>query len=969
MTSVLTQALESAIDKVRYNPSAMQRVMLNALDQVMDGSVDIVDATNPFAFLMESSCFLASSAMLLNKTLARDQYPTLAQTETQVYKWMSDRDYINRFATPTKATFLLLLDKAELIAKAVDTGVNGVKQLTIPRNTMISVSGYEFTMQYPIDIRVMPYGGLQVTYDSSKPSPLQTLPSNIVSVKELSIEGTTFVMLSFDVYQMSVRSYKGSINLSTGFSATYNYTDYFYYVRAYSSDGAGNWNEIVVSYNPQVFDVNTPTVLATVQTGVVSFEIPQVYLTNQLVTNEVRLDIYTTKGPLSLQLPSFTTDQYVATWQDLDNNATSIYSAPLNNFVNKGINSSTVISGGSGPMPFEQLRAQVINNTIGQITRPITNLELGTVASNLGYGIVTNIDNITNRQYLVTRALPAPEDSAVVTGAGCTINTFQTTLNSLAGLGTVVDNGVRLTLLPSTLYRIDNGVVNVVTQSQIDAINALDLDTRVQQINAVDYLYTPFHYVLDTSNNEFDARPYFLDNPTVNVKAFVTENASTDITIATNTYQLVRTATGYQLQVVVKSSDTYKALPDSQCFAQLCFIPVGESEYAYLNGTLVGQIGGERVFGFNLDTNYDIDSANQLALISFSMYNEGPRAHKSPLDGTFQMIYGVVDYQIPGQVTSAIDTIVGDQLIVGTAVGVTQEVFEMSLGYALTALWQATRSVVSSASYARHTTDVPSVYPYDVFQTDPVTGVPTFTIDPGTQQPVFTILHHAGDPVLDAQGNPVYLNKVGDPILDGQGNPVQLLPRSVARQIDMLMVDGVYWWATAGNATTYRQEIPKTVVGWLQDDIAPMRAMLIEQSDMYFYPKATVGMVSVTTQAGVEVLINSEQSFKVLYYLSQGGYRNSNFTDTLRANTKNVLAKQLDKGTVTRDAIITALRSSGGSDVISVDLQGLGGSLNLTALTLVDDSMRLTIGKITQAMPDGTIGVVDDIDIKFLPFN
>ena len=43
------------IDKYRYNPSGIQRVVLDYLRAVTNDAVDIVDPTNPFVFALESS--------------------------------------------------------------------------------------------------------------------------------------------------------------------------------------------------------------------------------------------------------------------------------------------------------------------------------------------------------------------------------------------------------------------------------------------------------------------------------------------------------------------------------------------------------------------------------------------------------------------------------------------------------------------------------------------------------------------------------------------------------------------------------------------------------------------------------------------------------------------------------------------------------------------------------------------------
>jgi hypothetical protein len=971
MTDVYTQSLINQIDNFRNNPSAMQRVILQAIDDASDGTLDIVDPSNPFVFLIESMACVGAALFTRYATTSYRQYPSLAQTQDDLYCWMSDMDYAGRFAIPTTADFQIWLSVEELTARAVATGNNGVKQLSIPRDTTITVAGFDFTMQYPINILVMPQGGFQITYDSTLPSPLQTLTTNVVPYMTQTIEGIQFLIMTVEgVNQMSVSSQTGNISLATGFTKAYPYTDDYYFTRVYQSTTAGGWSEIATSYSSQVFDPTTPTALLTVNgDNTVTVTVPQIYLTNQTISGELRIDIFTTQGPVVLQLGNYTTDQFSATWQDFDNTDNGLYSAPLNNFQSKGINSTSSINGGSGPMTLATLRSNVINNTMGVINLPITNVDIGAYATDLGYSLVTDVDVITNRQFLATRGIAPPTDGSLVTGAGIAMNTLQTTIASIAGLASVVNNGARVTILPSTLYQSVNGVLSIITQAQIDGINALDVDTKVTDINNGSYLYTPFHYVLDTTGTTFAARGYYLDNPEVTLKTYIAENATTDLTVATNTYQIVRTATGYQLQVVVTSSAAFVGLPDNEVFAQLAFIPVGETDYAYLNGTLQPTLlNGQRVWTFDITTNYDVDNLNNIVLTSFSMFNDGPRDHSAPLSCTFQLIYGSINYSVQGQTTSVIDSIVGTQLLGTDPVGVTQEEYVLELGTALTGLWTATRSMATQEVYATHTANVPLLYPENVYLTDPVTQVPVFEMVDGVPQ--FTILYSAGSPVLDNYGKPVFSNLIGDPILDNTQQPVAILQREISREIDMLLIDGVYWWATNTAALAYKATIAETIVGWLVSDIANMQAKAIENTVVFYYPKSTVGMINVTTQDGVTTAIDSEQTFNVIYYVTKSAFGNSSFTTALEASTKTIIAGQLTGSVVTLDNIQAALRANVSTDdVTSIAVSGLGGSLNLAAVKMQDDSQCLTIGKQLVALADGSLTVQDSINVTFIPFS
>lgn len=92
---------------------------------------------------------------------------------------MADVDYANRFAAPARTELTMMLSMPEILDRAIDDG-SGIKKMVIPRDTEVTVENVTFTLQYPIEIRVMSHGGVQVVYDVARLSPLQTLESNLL---------------------------------------------------------------------------------------------------------------------------------------------------------------------------------------------------------------------------------------------------------------------------------------------------------------------------------------------------------------------------------------------------------------------------------------------------------------------------------------------------------------------------------------------------------------------------------------------------------------------------------------------------------------------------------------------------------------------------------------------------------------------------------------------------------------------
>lgn len=956
----------SAARRHLANPQLVISDALDQLEATLDGSLDIANPTSPYMHLLETGGVNASALLLEQEAFNRRQYPSLSMTQDDLYLHMSDDDYADRFAQPAKATFVLYLGRDEIYRRAVEYGTAGARKLIIPRHTEILVAGLTFTLQYPIEIRIMPHGGLSVVYDNSQLSPLQELTSNQVVTKNIKFQGESFVRLDIPMYQFAINSQSYTLNRSQLSVKTFTFQDQFHYARVYRADSLGNWIEIKTTHTDQVFDPNVPTAALQVNGQNLTVRIPQVYTTLRMLDTELRVDIYTTRGPLEIVLADYTPSQFTAHWLDHDVKALDVYQSVITKFNTYSLFSDNTISGGRNALSLSELRDRVITNSLGKINVPITNVNIGSRLADMGYDLVLDVDNITNRQFLATRSLPEPIDGSTVSGAGCTMLTLTESMANLAALPTASDNGNRVTLLPSTLYQNVNGVVSIVPQSVVDSLNALPIDVRARRVNENNFLYSPFHYVLDMNDDRFEHRPYYLEAPVVETKSFITENPTSQISVGVKGYQINRVDQGYLLTVTVTSGQAWKDLADNQVFCQASFFPTGERNRAYQNGTQVGlTTSGDRVFTFLIGTEYDLDATDSLLVNTFQMFDDPVHVYPCPLDVDIDIMFLANQIEVEGFTPSTIDEDLGRTLVTADTIGLSQERLTVQLGKALPGLWAASRSVASSQDYQRYLADVPAVYSEIIYQRDPVTGAIEWTVD-GDNNIQFVILHQKGDPVLNDQGQPVMTHFAGDIVQDVDGNPVVVSSRQMLRQIDLFLVDGAYAFASDQATVDYKQSIPATITDWLSEDIASVQSTLLEQTVLYFYPKATLGNINVKVLENKTVSINSAQSFAVTYYLSGTQYRDAALRAALTTAAVKVIHDQLQASVVTLSAIISALRDEVMSDSIGISVTGLGGSTPYDTVTLLDDSARLSIRKKAVAKADGTIGVEDDVNVAFL---
>lgn len=950
----------------QYQPALIQGDIFDHLTRVRNGEIEIVDPSNPFVFNTQAATVVTAGFMENDEARQRRKYANMAQTPEDLYDHITDWDYVDRFAKPSTAVFGIALSRSEVLSKLVTDPATGIRKLVIARNTTITVAGTVFSMQYPVEIRQMLHGGLQVVYDADQVSPLQTLSTNVIPWEIRPLQGDDMLYFELELTQMSVTAVTGTITKAQAFRLTQNITDQYYFTRVWAMNPDGTWRELKTTMSPDIYDVADPTAVIKVVNKQVQIYIPQVYTTTNQLSGKIRADVYETKGPLDMDLGAYPQNAFVANFTALDANDQTVYTAPMSTLTVISLMSDKMTLGGANELSFEDLRSRVINNAMGRINLPITQAQMQAELNRNGYDVIKSIDNITSRVFLASKPMPTPTNQSLISAAAASIETITTSMSALAAMPTVVDNGDSLTITPDTIYKNLGGIVSVAQNAEIQAILALPPSQRALAINQQNYYYTPFHYVLDNQGVEFAVRPYYLDAPSVVTKLYIGENESTLLSVSTGSYSIVRTPTGYQLVVITTSSDEFKALDDDQIFVQLAFTPQNEQDRAYVNGVLQGfdPTTGERVYTFDLSTTFNIDSNDAMEFTKFTMYTPDARIVKGLLTTQFDILWAT-DAVVGDQfVPNAVDGKLGRWLLPNDIKGITNEQIRLQFGSSLKTLWARARSVVGDMSYQRYAVDELAFYTTDIYAVDENGSYITFV----DGQPTINYLHRAGDPVLDGEGHQVIRHHAGDVMVDAGGVPIPGGTRDLLRQIDIMMLEGAYFFATDSVAQGYRAELIQTLLAWMLDELAPIQNALLDQTLLYFYPKSTQGFVDVINQNGVKMSIRAGQSLIVTLYVSKQTYNNTDLRTRLERATVSALNLALDNTTISQSELVEILRAVYGADVIDVQLTGLGG-VNLPVFSLVDASTRCGLRKILIAQGDDTLIVQEDVTVVVTLFD
>lgn len=968
-SSVTVSSILGDLQQYAFNPAAIQRKVMSSLTAITEGTVEVVDATNPFVFCLEQSCVNTAAQMQQAEALTRRLYPAVGTTVSDMYLHMADTDYVDIFALPSEADFTIMINKQQLLNALVLDPVTQIKQVIIPRNTVFYATDIPFSIQYPIIIRLLAHGGLQVVYDASTVSPLQTLTTNVISYEELNDPaGNPYITFTVPTQQFNIVERLNDVNSTGGFKTIIPFTNQYYWCRAYSSNADGSWKEMHVTYTEMVYDPNVPTAVISVADNKVTVTIPVVYITSGLVSGKVRFDVYETKGPMTQLLGNYRANDFTAHFMYLDKKDASPYVSAFTGITGVAVYSQDTTTAGRNALSFSDLQKRVINSAIGPRKIPITPSQIQTTLLDLGYMLVKNIDTITNRAYWATKSLPAPTSPNLYTPANASVCTVITNAAEGVNLYGCTTHDTGMTITSSALIKNDNGISSLITKTAFNSLTALPLPQLCSTINEGGYVYSPFYYVLDTSSETFEVRPYYLDTPKIINRSFIQENPDTGLQVSiAPTYSLTKTSTGYRLVISTLSNSDYKALADNEVFCQLAFSSQSQSAYAYMLGVQQPRSNAskERVYVFDIETNYDIDSSDQLLQQSFSTAVNG-YVPRSALKQQIHVLFATNAASSASAATTDIDSLLGSFQLPAGAIGVTNEILNVQFGYSLKTLWNSYRSIVGAVPYKKYATDVPRVYANDVYEIDPLTGA-SFSVVNGHL--VYNKTHNAGDPVLDSNGQPIYDHRAGDVILDATTG----LPSSVAnyetvikRSLEMTVIDGIYRFANDAITLEYLSQINSSLITSLTQDLATLNNEVLEETEIYYYPAVSKGIVRVIADNGQVVSMEAAQSFSLVLYVTTEVYQDSKLTASLKNSTIQTLGNFLaNNSTISISQMEDALGVAYGADVIGVALTGLGGDQNFKIVTVADESTKLSINKILAVQPNNQIAVIENVSIVF----
>ena len=769
------------------NPLLIQDKQLSLFEQhVFDGKV-VLDGNNVFTFGLEMGASLAAGIVNEMSNNFQSLYPARAQTMSDLYRHLSDYDYVDMYSTPSTTTIELMFERNFLIDNApADEYEEGSYKIIIPEFSTFTIGNHQFGIHYPIEIRVrkaFKSDGYTVDYDkcmfhcswnTDTVNPLYRLNTNILEHRMFKKEGLNFLCVSVPIHQFSIAIKKEDTVSSTGFIKRYQYTNRFYAIRVFHY-WENRWVEMAETLSDVIYDPQTLTakvkVLSDIRTVEVS--IPQSYFTAGVVGNRIMCMLYTTEGALDVDIRNYNTDQFSASFLIDDTVIDDTYSAFLKRIPYLQIVPLTTrISSGSNGKTFEEMKNRVINS-VGGDDLLVTPKQLEAHLSDVGFKVSKYIDNITDRIYIASKEIT--DSNKDVIGAGEFMTTIDHTMLDNEAYDSLLKIGVdEYVILPSAVFKYDadsNSMKMLDRYEYKKLVKDNTTEQMIEELNNNVYTFTPFHVKLVTKSDLPMAGAFDLMKPVLSNVSFSGENNQTSTQLSMYGSVILHADNGvggYKLTVAVYKTDDLNNVNfltgtrENMCVMLRTTNTDGSK--IYLKGTFVGKNSNNYdLVEFHFDTKYKISNADAIDVQNFTKIGEnvsGPTETFIYLDQKYELLFFahkdyITDSDAITESNTQADMPV--EIVANDMVWLATQEMDIKLGESISSLRANVFMTLTGKEYKTYETTEYATYAADVYA-----RYPEDVLEDGL------IVHHAGELIVDEESGKLVVEKyAGDLIITG----------------------------------------------------------------------------------------------------------------------------------------------------------------------------------------------------------
>jgi len=967
------------------NSLLIQHEIITDIENRLDGKAYIADSNSAFCTLLEAGATISSKAITESLNMYPSIYANIAQTSQDLYKHMSDFDYVNVFSTPASVEVILTLDTITLKNKALDFNENYRKAL-IPKDSVFKIGQYNFGIHYPIEIRINKFNDyILTTYNTNEMNPLMDLVQNVIEQKESIISDIPMLGIKFPIYQFT-RQYLTEDAVSTiGFYKQYKYNDKFYACRIYTWKDK-KWIELKQTVSDIIYDPAIATARIMIEPEINRFtvSVPQVYFTSGKIGSKILIEMYTTKGSMDIDISKYSGNSFNASFL-LNTKNTSEFSKIFSNYPSIQLMPySTKISGGSNGLTFEELKSRVINNTFhNQVLVTPTDL----VAHFKDYGefkIVKYLDNISNRIYFAHKALTDSLNSYIPC-THCNIRIDDNIINNCNSIIKYADSVIGIdgkpghssvTILPTTLYKYDDNSKTsyVVENDDLKVLNELSKEAYVDELNNNIYTRSPFHIHVNLNERYPYAESFNLMQPKLESIKFTAENDSITAQMVVYDVSVIHKNNGtggYSVRLVTSKSGDLKDVPESDLLIHVLSknnvgVTIGKP-CKYLD-----DVNNFNIYEFELNTDYYVHNG-MINIIDIDLEHK-LKHNLIKLTSNFDIVFLIKKGYFP--TVNNQDKVVNNLPlnIQNDYLGLSRQTMTLNLGHSLRpVLFNILDPGWTPIKYQTYEIDEYMLYPNNVYELEDNGSLKILGIDTVNNKPILNLLYKQGDYVCidnDKEcevdiANRMILHHAGDIVFGPNGKPLIAEERIDFFLIHTLQIDAKIY----ASENPIQQKFCDDLVSLLETyftSVAKAKMQILEQTEIYFRPIKTIGTATFDLGDGHRVLQSLNMSFKMKIYVPEYIYNDLLIQESIKQDVIKITEQAILTKGISMVDIANKIKEQIGDIIISIDVLGINGTIALQTIFIVDEDAQASVANYLSISKNGEITLNKSVDIEFV---
>lgn len=943
------------------NPVNLQTRLYQHLEsKLLDGNAVLVDPNSVAMTLIEGFADVTADYAFATEKENEKRLANRAQTDADLNLHMSDYDYVGSFATPSKATISISLDKSYILNYGVLVN-NRTRMIVIPKDTIIKLGSLRFSLYYPIQIQVDERTGIPlVTYDISEQHPLMALESNRVVFNELQYLGFNLIVMHLTVYQF-VRSVKEiTLNAIHGCNEVIGYTDKFYAVRLFT-DYNGKRIELRQSLVQDNYDPTVPTARLQVETDIKKFliNIPQIYFTLGYMGLTLYMELYTTAGNINNNVGTLPVEQ-VAIDFNLSGKPSNPYTDPLITLPTVLINiTSPTTTDGTDGYSFEEKRQRIINGSY-RTKAQITPLDVENYYKDYGIRVQRFEDNLTNLMYFVYKPF--------TDGAGNIVQSSNTYLRispSAPKTTSTVKQNVdgTFTILPTAWYKFQESQNSCLPLSddETNYLAKMEKTELAEEFNKVQYVRTPFHIRLNPHSVYPTAVSYNLMQPVLEQMTIMEDNPHAQaqmLSISESIAHEQNGAGGFSIKFIVKK-DLLSNIPEEDITIWASAIAV---DGAIIGAQVVkyGTVDDYDIYELKLETDYWLTSTNEINITNLKDSSTDLN-HRISLSSKFEITYMVKTEHFPDVDTPLhMFNSVPASRQTGNCVLLKQSVI-VNLGHALdNVIYNHVNLTKEKRTYVRHEVDVYNTYSKDIFEMD-ANGVPLFDIVDG--KVVFRVLHKQGDTIIGPDGQPEIKHPKGSLYLDSTGQPIIKEDRVSEYLINAPIFDGKLFISEHPLQVNFAKSLISMFEANFQI-IRDAKGYVTERTNVYFKPSRTMGQIKYLADDGLEITLPLDLTMGFKAHVDRVVTTTPDIKKSILASAVSVINEKLKDDIISQTEMSKAIKSRV-AYIESIDILGIEGDVSLQTLINTDTSAQPSLRKMLTLSDDKKLILTENLTFDF----